>query len=270
MSPDAIKLKLTIAFDGTNYAGWQVQDSGTGIQELVEKGIAELFQGEHRLHSSSRTDAGVHARGMVAHVEIPRERFRIPVRKVCLALNARLPEDIRVVEARKVPASFHARFLASGKEYRYAVWNHFAMDPLLRHQAWHVPQPLDLARMRAAARVIVGRHDFRSFAATHNYFIADTVRRLHRVDIRRSGSLLSFRIEGDGFLYKMCRGIVGTLVQVGRGRFSPEEVRGMLAAKDRRAAGMSAPACGLVLWRVMYRRGTSRQAAPAGTGEGDE
>lgn len=271
MKADTIKLKLTISFDGTAYAGWQVQTSGTGIQELIERALSALFPGTHRLHSSSRTDAGVHARGMVAHVELPRERFRMPVRKLALALNARLPEDIRVVSAARVPAGFHARFHASGKEYRYSVWNHSAMDPLLRRQAWHVPQPLDVARMRAAARVLVGRHDFRSFAATHHYAVPDTVRTLRRVDIRRSGPLLTFTLVGDGFLYKMCRGIVGTLVQVGRGRYAPSDLEAMLAARDRRMAGMSAPACGLVLWKVFYaRRRPGVPAASVKGGEGEE
>jgi tRNA pseudouridine38-40 synthase len=135
------------------------------------------------------------------------------------------------------------------------------MNPLLRHQAWHVPQKLDLRAMRAAARTLVGRHDFRSFAATHKYEIEDTVRTLHRCDIRRSGPLLTFILEGDGFLYKMCRGITGTLIQLGRGKFTAEDFQGMLAARDRRVTGMTAPAQGLVLWKVFY--GKRRSHAPA-------
>ena len=271
MSVDTVKLRLVIAYDGTDYAGWQVQTSGTGIQELVEKALGEIIPGLHRLHSSSRTDAGVHAEGMVAHVELPRARFRLTMRKVVLALNAKLPEDIRVVSAARVSARFHARFDASGKQYRYKVWNHPALNPLLRRYAWHVPQQLDLQAMRTAAQKLEGKHDFRSFAATHNYAIADTVRTLHRVRIQRSGPLLTFVIEGDGFLYKMCRGLVGTLIQVGRGRFTPEQMGEMLRAKDRRVAGMSAPACGLVLSKVFYRRGAGKGALasalpPSGAG----
>jgi tRNA pseudouridine38-40 synthase len=132
------------------------------------------------------------------------------------------------------------------------------MNPLLRAQAWHVPVPLNVQAMRAAAGRFLGKRDFRSFAATHSYEIEDTVRRLTRCDIRRNGPLLTFIIEGDGFLYKMCRGIVGTLVQLGRGKFGEVELKRMLAAKDRRVAGMTAPAHGLVLWKVFYpprRRG---------------
>ena len=249
---DTIKIKLTIAFDGAAYQGWQVQKTGTGVQQLVEAAATRLFPSVKRVCGSSRTDTGVHALGMVADIEVPRAEFNMPLRKVPLALNSHLPEDIRVVGAQRVPADFHSRFQATGKQYRYFVWNHTAMNPLLRRQAWHVPVKLDLATMRAAARHVVGKHDFRSFAALHSYHIEDTVRTLTRCDIQRRGPLLTFLIEGDGFLYKMCRGIVGTLVQLGRGKFGEVELKRMLAAKDRREAGMSAPAHGLVLWKVFY------------------
>ena len=206
------------------------------------------------MHSSSRTDTGVHALGLAAHVEIPEAEFKMPARKLVLALNAWLPEDIRIISATRCQAAFHARFDATGKEYRYFVWNQTAMNPLLRHQAWHVPARLDLAAMRAGAKLFLGTHDFKSFAATRKYEVQSTVRTLTRCDIRRNGPLRTFVLEGDGFLYKMCRGIVGTLVQVGQGKFGAEEIRRMLAQKDRRAAGMTAPAHGLVLWKVFYKR----------------
>jgi tRNA pseudouridine38-40 synthase len=249
---DKLKFKLIIAYDGTNYSGWQVQASGVGVQQRVEEAIAKLFPGTGRIHSSSRTDTGVHALGMVAHVEIARAQFKMPVAKLALAINAHLPEDIRVVSARRCPATFHARFDATGKQYRYFVWNHPAMNPLLRYQAWQVPRPLDLKAMRASAKYFVGKHDFRSLAGTRHYEVESTVRTVTRCDFKRSGSLLTFVIEGDGFLYKMCRGIVGTLVQVGQGKILPAEIKPMLAGKDRRLAGMTAPACGLVLWKVYY------------------
>jgi tRNA pseudouridine38-40 synthase len=174
--------------------------------------------------------------------------------KLVLALNAYLPEDIRVMSARGAGGTFHARFDASGKQYRYFVWNHAAMNPLLRAQAWHVPQRLDLPSIRAAAPLLLGKHDFKSFAANRNYEMETTVRSLTRCDVIRKGPLLTFVIEGDGFLYKMCRGIVGTLVQIGRRKFAVAELKTMLAARDRREAGMSAPAHGLVLWRVFYNK----------------
>ena len=249
---DTLKFKLTIAYDGTNYEGWQVQKTGTGVQQKLEEALARLFPSAPVLHSSSRTDTGVHALGMVAHVEIPRGEFKMPVRKLVLALNAWLPEDIRVMRAARCRADFHARYDASGKQYRYFVWNQASMNPLVRHQAWHVPPALELPAMRLAAKLLLGKHDFKSFAGTRDYEVESTVRTLTRCDLKRNGPLLTFIIEGDGFLYKMCRGIVGTLVQVGQRKFKAEEIKPMLARKDRRAAGVTAPPQGLVLWRVRY------------------
>ena len=256
---DLLKLKLTIAYDGTAYQGWQVQKTGVGVQQKVEESLAKLFPSVKRVMSSSRTDTGVHALGMVVDVEIPKVEFKMPLRKVPLAVNANLPEDIRIVSAQRVPLEFHARFHASGKQYRYCVWNGPTMNPLLRTQAWHVPVKLDVQAMRVAAQHLVGKHDFRSFAANHSYRIEDTVRTMTRCDIKRAGPLLTVIIEGDGFLYKMCRGIVGTLVQLGRGKFSEAQLKEMLGAKDRRVAGMTAPAHGLVLWKVFYKSKSGRR-----------
>ena len=249
---NALKFKLIIAYDGTNYEGWQVQKTGLGVQQRVEEALVKLFPSVKRVHSSSRTDTGVHALGMVAHVEIPRAEFKLPVARLALALNAFLPLDIRVMSATRCPADFHARFQAKGKQYRYFVWNHPAMNPLLRHTAWQVPKKLNIAAMRAAAPLFLGQHDFKSFAATRHYEMESTVRTLARLDLKRSGPLLTFTIEGDGFLYKMCRGIVGTLVQVGQGKIAVEDIQKILASKDRRVAGVTSPAHGLVLWKVFY------------------
>jgi tRNA pseudouridine38-40 synthase len=259
----ALKFKLTIAYDGTNYAGWQVQKTGVGVQQIVENALGKLFPSVRRIHSSSRTDTGVHALGMVAHVEIPEAEFKMPVLKLRLALNAHLPQDIRVLAVREVPAAFHARFHAVGKQYRYYVWNSAIMNPLLRHQAWHVAASLNLKAMQQAARLFPGKHDFKSFAGTRSYEMLSTVRRLTRCDIKRNGALLTFVIEADGFLYRMCRGIVGTIVQAGQGKFRPEAIRTMLSARDRRQAGMTAPAHGLVLWKVFYKANVQRKRKPS-------
>jgi tRNA pseudouridine38-40 synthase len=247
-----LKLKLTIAYDGAQYAGWQAQKTGLGVQQRVEEAVARIVPNAGRLHSSSRTDTGVHALGMVAHLEVPAGEFKMPVAKVALALNAHLPRDIRVMAVSRCRPEFDARFSAKGKQYRYFVWTGAAMNPLLRHTAWHVSRPLDLPAMRAAAKLFLGRHDFKSLAGTRPYAITSTVRTLRRCDIKRNGPLLTFVIEGDGFLYKMCRGIVGTVVQAGQGKIAPGAVRTILAKKDRRAGGMTAPAQGLVLWKVYY------------------
>lgn len=257
---DTMKIRLLVAYDGTNYAGWQVQKVGLGVQEKLEEVLKRFFPAAPRVHSSSRTDAGVHAIGMEAHVEVPRAQFKMTPGKLVLALNAYLPEDIRVLMARRAPAEFHARFDASGKQYRYFVWNHAAMNPLLRAQAWHVTQKLDLKAMRAGAPLLLGKHDFKSFAANRNYEMETTVRTLTRCDLLGKGPLLTFIIEGDGFLYKMCRGIVGTLIQIGRGKFAVSDLKKMLDARDRREAGMTAPAHGLVLWKVFY--GKKRKVIP--------
>lgn len=260
---DTIKFKLTIAYDGSQYSGWQVQNTGVGVQQRIEEALARLFPNAGRLHSSSRTDTGVHAVGMVAHVEVPAKEFKMPIEKLALAINAHLPEDIRIMAAVRAHPDFHARFDASGKQYRYFVWNHAAHHPLLRHQAWLVTRALDLEVMRAAAKSFVGQHDFVSFAGVRNYAMPSTVRTVGRCDVTRRGALFTFVIEGDGFLYKMCRGIVGTLVQVGQRKFDPADIRRMLESKDRRVAGMTAPAHGLVLWKVYYRK-AGRTKLPTG------
>jgi len=247
------KFKLIIAYDGTGYEGWQVQKIGTGVQGKIEDALGKLFPSRPRVHSSSRTDTGVHALGMVVHFEVPKSECAIQPRKLALALNAWLPEDVRVLQAARVGEDFHARFNAVGKQYRYFVWNHAAMNPLIRRTAWHVPRPLNLEAIRRAAPNFVGKHDFQSFAANAGYRKSSHVRSLWRCDLKKSGPLLTFIIEGDGFLYKMCRGIVGTLVQVGLGKFSAETMRELLEKKNRQFAGMTAPAQGLVLWKVFYR-----------------
>ena len=252
-SPDPIKFKLLIAYQGTRYQGWQVQKTGTGVQEKIEGALEKLYPSHPRLHSSSRTDTGVHALGMVAHFEVPSVESKMTPAKLALALNAWLPPDIRIISAARVAGSFHARFNSLRKQYRYFVWNHTAMNPLIQHAAWHVPRSLALDQMGQAAPLFVGQHDFHSFSSNTRYRDKSTVRKVLKCEVRQSGRLLTFIIEADGFLYKMCRGIVGTLVQIGLGKFKPEDVKVMLSRRDRADAGMTAPAHGLVLWKVFYK-----------------
>ena len=249
---DKLKFKLTIAYDGTNYEGWQVQKIGLGVQQKIEEAFQQIFPMVRRIHSSSRTDTGVHARAMVAHVEISKADFKMPVRKLPLAINAHLPEDIRIVRAVVCPATFHARYDATGKQYRYTIWNDSVMNPLINRTAWHVPKPLDVAAMRKGAKHFLGKKDFKSLAANRDYEMESTVRRLTRCDVRKQGKEVTLVIEGDGFLYKMCRAIAGTLAMVGHGKLKPSDVKEILAKKDRRAGGVTAPAKGLVLWQVFY------------------
>ena len=257
-----MKWKLTLAFDGTGHHGWQSQQSGMGVQDHLEAALACLFLSKPGVVSSSRTDAGVHAWGLVAHFEVPAQEFRMPARHLPLAINALLPGSIRVRAAQRVAAGFHARFDAVAKEYRYRIWNHPVMDPLSRHLAWHVPGKLDHAAMLEAARALVGHHDFRAFTSMRGGTLKDPCRTLHRCVVRRSGPENLVLLEGSGFLYKMCRGIVGTLVQTGEGRFTPAEVANMLVPGKIRRAGMNAPAHGLVLWRVRYPRAKKTPGAP--------
>lgn len=262
LAPGHLRLRLTVAFDGTNYFGWQWQPADISVQQKVEEALARIFPSQPRVNGCSRTDTGVHAQALVAHFDVPRAEFRMPTRKLILAVNAHLPEDIRITSAARAKADFHARFSARGKQYRYFVWNHSAHSPLLRHQSWQVPRPLDLRAMRAAAAQLVGRHDFLAFSATPGYARRHTVRHLRRCEVKRSGPLITVILEADGFLYKMCRGIVGTLVQVGLGRFRADQVLPMLESRDRCLAGMTAPAQGLVLWKVFYSGGPAATGAP--------
>jgi tRNA pseudouridine38-40 synthase len=232
------RVKLVIAYNGGAYQGWQGLRSGSGVQDHIEKALAKIIPGgTFRVQGASRTDAGVHALGQAAHADLPLHA-RLTPSKLRAALNACLPDDIRIVESTRVPPDFHARFHAKGKQYRYTVWNHAAMNPLLRGRAWHVPAKLDLSAMKRAARQFVGTRDFRSLTVKRGPGLEDAVRTLTRCELKRRGPELTFIVEGSGFLYRMCRGIVGTLVQVGKGR-----------AAER----VTAPAEGLVLWKVFYK-----------------
>lgn len=247
------KFKLILAYDGAAYHGWRSQASGRGVQDRLEAALARLFgAGLPRVESSSRTDSGVHAFGLAAHCEIPSDRLRMPPEHLALALNACLPDDIRVRQAAAVPAGFHARFDAVSKQYRYRIWNDPVMNPLLRRQAWHVPQPLDRAAMARAAAALTGRHDFRAFTSRRKGVLGDSHRTLSRCELHGAGEELVIVIEGGGFLYKMCRAIAGTLVAIGSNPARAVAVEALLASRDRSAAGMNAPAHGLVLWEVAY------------------
>jgi tRNA pseudouridine38-40 synthase len=246
------KYKLTIAYDGSGYEGWQARSNGRGIRQTIGLACHSLLGSTPEIIASSRTDAGVHARGLVAHIELTHEHPAFTGPQLRLALNAHLPAQIRIVSATRARADFHARFGARAKEYRYQVWNHPVMDPLLRQQAWHVPRPLDLAAMREAATVLLGRHDFRAFTAKRKGELLDSTRTLHTCQIKRSAPLLTIQLIGEGFLYKMCRRIVGTLVQVGEGKISPTQVAAKLSSPTPQPGGFVAPAHGLILWKVSH------------------
>jgi len=249
--PGGQRYRMTLAYDGTDFSGWQVQPATTTVQGEVESALLKLTGEGAHVHSCGRTDAGVHARAQVAHFDlgVPWEP-----RRLHKGLNAWLPHSIRVMELRRTRPGFHARYDARGKEYRYYIWNASVACPLHRRQAVHVWTPLDVSAMRQAAALLVGRHDFASFSANPRREINGTVRTLWRLDVRRRGPLVILSAVGDGFLYKMVRSLAGHLIRVGAGAVSPEETTALLAARIRTARVETALPHGLCLWKIHYGR----------------
>lgn len=230
-------------------AGWQSQPGRGAVQDLIEARLAELLGRPVRIHGSGRTDAGVHALGQVFHFDAA---WRHGAPKLLAALRSGLPPAIQIKSARIVAADFHARFKARGKRYEYRLRLGDA-DPFERPYCWPVFKPLDFAAMAAAAAVLRGRHDFRAFSALNGTERETTVRDLRRLDIIRRGRRVRIIAEADGFLYKMVRSLVGTLVAVGEGKLTPAQVRALLSAPQRTPAVQTAPPQGLFLMRVFYR-----------------
>jgi len=241
-------LKLTLAYDGSRFVGWQRQADGESVQAFVEEALSRLEGGPVAVHAAGRTDAGVHAEGQVASARVT---FTHDAATVVRAANAILPAEIRVLAVEDAPPGFHARFSARGKSYRYQIANTPVASPFLRGYAWHVPEPLDLDAMRAAAAALVGTHDFAAFQSTGSD-VSATIRTVTRSDVLARGGLVVYEVEGDGFLRHMVRAIVGTLVDVGRGWRPPGDVRGLLEGGTRAQAGATAPAHGLTLVKVEY------------------
>lgn len=242
------RIKLTVAYDGTDYCGWQIQPNGITVEEVLNRALSRLTREEIRVTGASRTDAGVHARGNVAVFDtsssIPAERF-------AYAVNALLPEDIAVVSSEEVPESWHPRYQTSVKTYEYRILNREMPDPLRRKYTWHVSFPLDIDKMREAAEYLKGEHDFRSFCSIHTG-AKTTVRTVYALDIEKTGDEIVIRISGNGFLYNMVRIIAGTLTEAGRGFRTPDSVKKILEAEEREKAGITAPPQGLVLDSIRY------------------
>lgn len=245
------RYKAVIAYDGGAYSGWQYQDNAVGMQQIVEEVLAQLEGSFVRVFGSSRTDAGVHAKGFVAHFDLTKP---IPPKNLVRAVNSRLPGAIRFLRASYAPAGFDARLSAKGKEYRYFVYQSDIMPPHLAPYWTHCHRELDVAAMADAAARFVGRHDFVSFAANPNRVLETTVRNIFSFTVKRSGPRIVFSVKGDGFLYKQVRSMVGFLISVGKGNEKPEAVSELLEAKTPRTARVeTAPPQGLFLWQVYYR-----------------
>jgi len=250
MKPVSKRFRLTIAYDGTAYAGWQVQLSRPTIQDTLEKTLEKIVGTKVKVHSSGRTDQGVHAHGQVAHVDLV---TRMDAGSVLRALNSRIPLDIRVLKSSLAKPDFHARRSAISKEYRYFVWHGPIMPPHKRLYAAHVYRPLNLTAMSRAAHYFVGEHDFSSFTAHSNQEVETTVRTITMFTVRATGNMICLRVRGTGFLYKQVRSMVGFLLRVGEGAEPPEAVRRILEHRLPRSERVpTAPAHGLFLWQVWY------------------
>jgi len=253
------QMKLIIEFDGTNYQGWQTQRSGLTLQDIISKAISEITSEKVQLTSASRTDAGVHALGQVA---VFRTETRLPADTMKRALNAKLPSDIRILEAEVPDNDLHPRYDAVKKSYLYLIEKTQKQSVFFHRYAWGIPVGLDLAGMRSAASFLEGEHDFSAFRGT-GCGAKTTVRTVHSITLARydsidfmtakiQGDFIKIQVEANAFLRHMVRNIVGTLAEVGKGRIPPEEVKNILAARDRKMAGPTAPAKGLFLEKIFY------------------
>ena len=239
---------LKVAYDGTNYCGWQIQDNGITIEEVINEKLSELLGEDITVIGASRTDSGVHALGNVAVFDTD---TRIPAEKISFALNQRLPEDIRIQESKEVAADFHPRYCDTRKTYEYRILNRTFDDPTTRLYTHFCYFKLDVEKMKQAASYLVGEHDFKSFSSARGQ-AKTTVRTIYYLNIEKNSDIITIQINGNGFLYNMVRIIVGTLLKVGMGIYPPEHVKEILDAKDRSMSGPKAPAKGLTLVEIEY------------------
>lgn len=248
-APATQRWKCLVAYDGTAFSGWQAQPDKNAVQDHIERRLAELFQTEVRIHGSGRTDAGVHARGQVFHVD---SVWRHGPEKLLAALRGGLPPTIQVRTAEAVSTEFHARYSAVGKIYHYQLVHGEWADPFAFPFTWSVPKRLDVAAMRAAAAALRGRHDFRAFSAFGGEERENTVRTLARLDLIEDGPRVRIEAEAEGFLYKMVRSLVGALAYAGMGKLTPERIAELLRTRERTAEVETAPPQGLCLMQVHY------------------
>lgn len=245
------RIKLEVAYDGTNYCGWQLQPEKPTVEAVLNRALSELCGEEITVVGASRTDSGVHAMGNVAVFDT---ESRIPADKFCLAVNQRLPEDIRVQSSIEVPSDFHPRRVSCRKTYEYRIFNRKIELPTDRLYTSDIYYPLNVEAMKQAGTYLIGEHDFKSFCSV-NTQAKETVRTIYRLEVAKEGELITITAVGSGFLYNMVRIIAGTLIEVGRGAYSPERVKEILEGRDRALAGPTAPAKGLMLVNIEYEEG---------------
>jgi tRNA pseudouridine38-40 synthase len=243
-------LKLTVAYDGSGYHGFQRQANALTVQQVLEEALTALMGESIIIAGAARTDAGVHAYGQTVSFHTT---SRVPTDRIPVAMQGMLPRDIAVLDAQEMPDIFHARFAATGKLYSYRILNSAVTDPLQRNYVWQVPKPLDLAAMQTVLQQIIGEHHFGAFQSAGSS-AKNPVRTLYDATCTYQGTLLEFRFHGNGFLYHMVRNIVGTVVNVGLGKILPDTFQQIFAGQDRRKAGATAPASGLYLLRVFYEK----------------
>lgn len=244
------RIKLQIAYDGTNYCGWQVQKNGLSIQQVLEEALHKVTGEKIRVAGASRTDAGVHALGNVAVFDT---EARMPGDKYSYALNTYLPDDISCVGSMEVSPQFHPRFTSTVKTYTYDILNRRFPDPTRRLYSYLCWRELDLERMREALPYLVGEHDFASFQASGTSAVKETtVRTIYKAHLTETDDMIRLTIQGNGFLYHMVRIIAGTLIDIGKGFLQPEDMQRIIEAKSRPQAGPTAPACGLTLAEIRY------------------
>ncbi|MBU8880211.1 tRNA pseudouridine(38-40) synthase TruA [Bacillus sp. FJAT-29790] len=243
------RYKCIVSYDGTRFAGYQVQPNKLTVQSEIERALNKLHKGiDIKISASGRTDAGVHAKGQVFHFD---SQLNIPCSKWAVALNSLLPDDIVIVKVEAAESDFHARFDAKGKEYRYYVHLSPTRDPFRRNFAYQYPYSLDIRAMKEALPYLIGKHDFTSFCSAKTD-VEDKVREITKIELHEDGELLVFRFVGNGFLYNMVRILVGTLIEVGSGGMAPHSIPEIVEGKDRALAGKTAPGQGLYLWEVFY------------------
>ncbi|MEG1686489.1 MAG: tRNA pseudouridine(38-40) synthase TruA [Angelakisella sp.] len=244
---------MTLAYKGTAYHGFQVQKNALSVAEVFQDAVQATFGVRYDVKGCSRTDTGVHARRFVLTlaVDSPADASAFPCANILRALNAALPPDIAVLDCAEAPPGFHPRYSATGKKYCYRIWNAPVRNPFEQEFCWHLPRPLDVNAMNAAAQLLVGKHDFSAFCAAGGK-VSDHLRTLRRCTVERQGDLVTITVEGDGFLYNMVRSIAGTLTDVAYGKLSPENIPAVLQSLERSRAGATAPAQGLCLEEVYY------------------